>query len=139
MNQDEFVAALLRALELERTSGMLTKRWLDAGGRESPVYDILERHAAEDENHGQSLWDLLVDRGIAPPETPEVETPVDYPQVLISLKEALVDLFDQTGVQGEAPGALTGRERQTLKRLRAEDDDQRALLSVYFPEHLPSV
>ena len=118
---------LTRALELERASGMLSRRWLDAGGSESAVYDILERHAVEDDRHGQTLWDLLVDRGVAPPETHGIETPEDFPETLISLKEELVGLYDRT-----IP-ALTGRNRKALQRLRDEDDNQRALLSVYFP------
>ena len=119
---------LIRALELERTAGMLTRRWLDAGGSESAVYDILERHAVEDERHGQALWDLLVGRGVAPPETHGIETPADYPEALIGLKETLVDLYDR------AIPEVSGRDRKALQRLRDEDDNQRALLNVYFPQ-----
>ncbi len=118
---------LVHALELERISGILDRRWLDEGGRGSAVYDILERHAVEDDRHAQTLWELLVDRGIAPPETPEVETPEDFPEALITTKQELVDLYDRT-----IP-AVSGRERKALQRLRTEDDDQRALLLVYFP------
>lgn len=118
---------LIRALDLERASGVLTRRWRDTDGAESAVYDILERHAAEDDRHGQTLWELLVDRGVAPPETQGIETPEDFPETLIALKEELVGLYDRT-----IP-ALQGRERKTLQRLRDEDDNQRALLSVYFP------
>ncbi|MNK76035.1 hypothetical protein D3C87_955960 [compost metagenome] len=125
MNLDE---DLIQALDLERTSSMLTRRWLDAGGDESAVYDILERHVAEDERHGQTLWDLLVSRGVSPPETRGVETPADYPEALIGLKESLVDLYDR------AIPEVSGRERKTLQRLRDEDDNQRALLNVYFPQ-----
>ena len=118
---------LIRALDLERASGMLTRRWLDAGGADSPVYDILERQVAEDERHAQTLWDLLVSHGISPPETRGVETPPNFPEALISLKEELLGLYDRT-----APD-LAGRDRQTLQRLRDENDNQRALLTVYFP------
>ena len=118
---------LIRALDLERASSTLTRRWRDAGGAESAVYDILERHAVEDERHGQTLWDLLVGRGVAPPETHGIETPEDFPETLIALKEELVSLYDRT-----IP-ALEGRDRKTVQRLRDEDDNQRALLSVYFP------
>jgi hypothetical protein len=121
------VDELLRALDLERMSGTLSRRWLDTGGRESPVYDILQRHAGEDDRHGQTLWEMLVDRGVAPPDTPEVETPEDFPRTVIALKEELVELYDQVD-----PSVDT-RERGALRRLRAEDDDQRALLKVYFP------
>ena len=118
---------LIRALELERTSGMLSRRWLDEGGYDSPVYDILERHAAEDDRHGQAVWNLLVDRGVAPPETSEVATPDDFPGTLIGLKEELLGLYDRVMPD------LSGRERKAVQRVRAEDDDQRALLTVYFP------
>lgn len=121
------VDALLHALNLERVSGQLTRRWLDAGGRESPVYDILERHAVEDDRHAETLWGILVDRGVSPPETHAVESPEDFPQTLISLKEELVTLYDRLLPQ------LPGRERQAVARVRDDDDDQRALLSVYFP------
>lgn len=119
---------LIQALDLERTAGMLTRRWLDAGGNESAVYDILERHAVEDDRHGQSLWDLLVSRGVSPPETHAIETPADYPETLIGLKETLVDLYDR------AIPEVSGQARKTLQRLRDEDDNQRALLNVYFPQ-----
>jgi hypothetical protein len=118
---------LVHALELERTSGILSRRWLDEGGPGSAVYDILARHAEEDDRHAQTLWGLLVDLGIAPPETPEVETPEDFPEALLLTKEELVALYDRT-----IP-AVSGRERPALQRLRTEDDDQRALLRVYFP------
>lgn len=118
---------LIRALDLERASGMLARRWLDVGGADSPVYDILERHAAEDDRHAQTLWDLLVSHGVSPPETHGVETPPSFPEALIALKEELVGLYDRT-----AP-VLDGRDRKTLQRLRDEDDNQRALLNVYFP------
>lgn len=119
---------LIRALELERASGVLARRWLDAGGRERAVYDILERQVIANDRHGQTLWDLLVDRGVAPPEAPEVETPEDYPEAMIRLKKDLIGLYDRVA------GAVSGRERRAIQRLRDEDDDQRALLSVYFPE-----
>ncbi len=118
---------LVRALELERISGQLSRRWLDEGGYDSPVYDILERHAVEDDRHAQAVWNLLVDRGLAPPETREVETPEDFPGTLIGLKEELLTLYDR------AMPDVSGRERKTLQQVRTEDDDQRALLTVYFP------
>jgi len=118
---------LIRALELERTSGMLSRRWLDEGGYDSPVYDILERHAVEDDRHAQTVWNLLVDRGVAPPETSEVETPEDFPATLIGLKEELLDLYDRVMPD------VSARERKSLQEVRAEDDDQRALLTLYFP------
>lgn len=121
------VDLLLRALDLERMSGTLSRRWLDMGGRESPVYDILARHAAEDDRHAQALWEMLVARGEAPPEAPEAETPEDFPQALIALKEELIGLYDHAIPLAQ----LT--ERPRLRRLRTEDDDQRALLRVYFP------
>jgi hypothetical protein len=124
MNVDD---ELIRALELERASGQLSRRWLHEEGSGSPVYDILERHAAEDDRHGQTLWNLLVDRSVAPPETSDVETPEDFPGTLIGMKESLVGLYDRMIPE------LAGRDRKALERLRTEDDDQRALLSVYFP------
>lgn len=124
MNVDD---ELVRALELERTSGQLARRWLDEGGSGSPVYDILERHAAEDDRHAQTLWNLLVDRGVAPPETPETATPEDFPATLVGLKESQVTLYDRMIPE------FAGRDRKALERLRTEDDDQRALLNVYFP------
>lgn len=123
MNVDE----LVRALDLERASGVLTRRWLDDGGRESPVFDILERHAQEDDQHGQALWQMLVDRGVAPPQTQPVESPNNYPATLISLKEELLTLYDRLAPK------LTDKEQRALGPIRLEDDDQRALLSVYFP------
>lgn len=118
---------LIRALELERASGLLCRRWLDEGGYDSPVFDILERHAGEDDRHAEAIWNLLVDHGVSPPEIHEVETPSDFASTLISLKEELVSLYDRL-----IP-SLSGRERKLLQQLRAEDDDQRALLTVYFP------
>jgi hypothetical protein len=124
MNVDD---DLIRALEAERASGQLARRWLDEEGSGSSVYDILERHAVEDDRHAQTLWNLLVDRNVAPPETADVETPEDFPETLIGLKESLVSLYDRMIPE------FAGRDRKALERLRTEDDDQRALLIVYFP------
>lgn len=117
---------LIRALELERASGVLTRRWLDEGGRESAVFDILERHARQDDDHGQALWQFLVDQGVAPPETQPVESPCDYPTALIDLKQELLDVYDRLSP------ALPMQQQMEIGRIREEDDDQRALLRVYF-------
>lgn len=117
---------LIRALELERASGVLTRRWLDEGGRESAVFDILERHAREDDHHGQALWQLLVDQGVAPPETQQVESPGDYPTALIGLKEELLGVYERLSPE------LPLKQQMEIGRIREEDDDQRALLRVYF-------